>query len=123
MSFIFDYHSFVNKQRTHGISGLMRIRNESEYLELSIRSYIPFFDEIIAVYNRCTDNTAEILTRLSTEYPKLKVYHYEPEVWPPGSDKFIQLPYTHEESLVNKWSSYRSAHEVSIYFVKTVIYT
>jgi hypothetical protein len=104
MSYTFNYQNFVQKHRMHGISGLMRIRNESEYLELSIRSYIPFFDEIIAVYNRCTDNTAEILDRLSKEFTKLKIYHYEPNVWPPGSEKFIQLAHTHEESLVNYYN-------------------
>jgi hypothetical protein len=82
----------------------MRIRNEDEYLEVSLKSYMPFFDEIIAVYNRCTDDTENILKRLSLEYPKLKIYHYEPEVWPPGSDKFIQLPHTHPESLVNYYN-------------------
>lgn len=104
MSYLFDYNEFVSKNRSNGISGLMRIRNEAEYLELSIRSYIPYFDEIIAVYNRCTDNTPDILNRLSNEFPNLKVYHYEPEVWPPGSEKFIQLPPNHEESLVNYYN-------------------
>lgn len=103
-NYLFNYNDYISTPRKNGISGLMRIRNEGEYLELSLRSYLPFFDEIIAVYNRCTDNTVEILNKLSKEFNHLKVYHYEPNVWPPGSEKFVELPPDHEESLVNYYN-------------------
>lgn len=72
--------------RPRGISGFMRIRNGAEFLETTVRSHIDFYDELVAVYNQCSDETPEILRRLRAEYgPKLRIYHYLPRVFPPGS--------------------------------------
>ncbi|KAG1648952.1 putative teichuronic acid biosynthesis glycosyltransferase TuaC [Nymphon striatum] len=73
--------------RKNGISAFMRIRNGADFLEPTIRSHINHFDEIVAVYNQCSDATPDILGRLAQEYgPKLRVFHYTDRVFPPGSE-------------------------------------
>ena len=51
-------------ERRPGISAFMRIRDGAYSLEAAIRSHIDHYDEVVAVYNRCTDETPEILARL-----------------------------------------------------------
>ena len=72
--------------RLAGIGAFMRIRNGADFLEATIRSHIGYFDEIVAVYNQCTDATPDILARLAAEYgpDRLRVFHYLPKVFPPG---------------------------------------
>ncbi|TQE98629.1 MAG: glycosyl transferase, partial [Spiribacter salinus] len=80
-------------QRLPGVSAFMRIRNGADFLEASIRTHIAFYDEIVAVYNQCTDATPEILARLAQEFsPKLRVFHYLPHVSPPGSERHAATP-------------------------------
>lgn len=76
----------LDEPRDAGISAFMRIKNGEDFLQLTIESHIDFFDEIIACYNDCTDNTEKILQQLQKKYPKkLKVYHYKPKVYSVGS--------------------------------------
>lgn len=83
----------------------MRIRDGAYSLEAAVRSHIAHFDEIVAVYNRCTDGTPDILARLQQEFgPKLSVYHYTPSVFPPGSDGHRTTPADHPRSLVNYYN-------------------
>lgn len=64
-----------------GLSGLIRAKNEGGVLEGCIHSCIDGLDELIVVYNDCTDNTQEILEELCKQYPqKLKVYPYDNKV-------------------------------------------
>ena len=58
---------------------MMRVRDEEETLEQSIRSLaehltIPY--EIVLILHLCTDRSTQIATRLSTEFPTLRVLHY-----------------------------------------------
>ena len=92
-------------QRRPGISAFMRIRNGEAFLEAAIRSHIDHFDEIVAVYNQCTDATPDILDRLAREYgPKLRVYHYLDRVFPPGSEGHAKTPADSPNSLVNYYN-------------------
>lgn len=94
-----------NENRSEGISAFMRIKNGEEFLEYSIRSILNQVDEIVCVYNDCTDNTESILKRLSTEYPDvIKVYKYVPKVFPPNSELYISLPADHPQSLVHYYN-------------------
>lgn len=69
--------------RLPGISAVMRIKNGAEFLEATIRSHLAFFDEIVACYNDCSDRTPQILLQLASEFPdKIRVFHYEPQVYP-----------------------------------------
>jgi hypothetical protein len=92
-------------ERLPGISAFMRIRNGAAFLERTIRSHIAHFDEIVAVHNRCTDETPDILARLAAEFgPKLRVIHYLPEVFPPGSEGHAREPADSPRSLVNYYN-------------------
>lgn len=118
MEYKFNYPKYIQNlsQRKQGISGLMRIKNEEEFVEKSIRSYAPFFDEIVAVYNRCNDNTPEILYNLQKEINNLKVIEYKPFVHALTSKKFVELPIDHEESLVNyyNFTLFHSTYNVAV---------
>lgn len=80
----FQFHPRqLAEPRRFGISAVMRIKNGAEFLEATIRSHLAYFDEIVACYNNCTDNTEQILHRLALEFPhQLRVFHYEPQVHP-----------------------------------------
>ena len=91
--------------RPRGVSAFMRIRNGEAFLEPAIRSHIRHFDEIVAVHNRCTDRTPDILARLAQEFgPKLRVFQYLPDVYPPGSDGHKREPANSPNSLVNYYN-------------------
>lgn len=63
------------------MSGLIRTRNEAHLLSGCIDSCINALDELVVVYNDCTDNTAEILAEKQLQYPdKLKVFPYNHQV-------------------------------------------
>ncbi|CAN5162236.1 hypothetical protein BH10PSE12_BH10PSE12_24600 [soil metagenome] len=89
--------------RLPGISAFMRIRNGAEFLEATIRSHIGKVDEVVAVYNQCTDATAAVLAKLQGQYGtgKLRVFHYLPRVYPPGSPGHAQEPADSPASFVN----------------------
>lgn len=71
----------LTRPRPFGISAYMRIKNEAQFVRLCIESHLPFYDEIICVYNDCTDNTENILLELQKQHPdKIKVFHYLPKV-------------------------------------------
>lgn len=87
-----DFHpSQLGADRPPGISAFMRIRNGEDFLRASIESHLPFFDEIVAVYNACTDSTPRILEALAGRYPdRVRVFHYLPRVFPVGSQDHIR---------------------------------
>jgi len=92
---IIDYSKFDNRQ--DGISGFMRIKNEEQFIEKAVLSWINFVDELVIVYNRCTDKTPAILKKLEKTYPnKIKLYHYIPIVYPFNTKKFQE---TNENSI------------------------
>lgn len=64
-------------KRKEGLSGLMRIKNEASFIEGCIDSCIDALDELIIVYNDCTDGTPEIVEKKRMQYPdKIKAYAY-----------------------------------------------
>jgi hypothetical protein len=102
-------------QRAAGISAFMRIRNGQDFLEATIRSHIEHFDEVVAVYNQCTDATPEILLRLRQEFPhKLRVIHYLDRVHPPGSEGHAATPADSPCSLVNYYNAALAATRFAV---------
>jgi len=100
--YVFQASDLNASKRLPGLSAFMRIRNGADFVEATIRSHIDFFDEIVAVYNQCTDATPEILRRLEQEIgPKLRVFHYTDRVFPPGSTGHASTPATSPASMVN----------------------
>lgn len=92
-------------RRRPGISAFLRVRDGAFSVEAAIRSHIGFFDEIVAVHNRSTDGTPDILARLEQEFgPRLRVYHYVPPVYPPGSEGHAREPAASPLSLVNYYN-------------------
>jgi hypothetical protein len=89
--------------RRAGISAFMRIRNGAEFLDATIRSHIPYVDELVAVYNQCSDSTAEVLADLQRVFgsAKIRIFHYLPRVFPPGSEGHATEPPDSPASFVN----------------------
>lgn len=74
--------SMQNKNLKIGISGLMRVKNDAELIEASIDSCIDALDELIIVYNDCTDDTPVLIEKKQRQYPdKIKVYEYKYKVY------------------------------------------
>jgi hypothetical protein len=104
-SFRFTPEALRLADRRPGISAFMRVRDGAFSLEAAVRSHIGHFDEIVVVHNRCTDRTPEILARLEQELaPRLRVYHYLPDVFPPGSAGHRTTPPDAPGSLVNYYN-------------------
>lgn len=64
-----------------GVSGLMRVKNDAEFIEACIDSCLPALDELIIVYNDCTDSSESIIRECASKYPhKIRVYKYPAQV-------------------------------------------
>lgn len=64
-----------------GVSGLLRVKNDAEFLGLCIDSCIDALDELIIVYQDCDDDSPLIIEQKRLEYPdKIRVYFYRPVV-------------------------------------------
>lgn len=61
----------------NGVSGIMRVKNDAEFIEASIDSCIDALDELIIVYNDCSDASPDLIAKKKKQYPdKIKVYEY-----------------------------------------------
>jgi len=101
--------SMLAAPRPPGISAYMRIKNGAEFLRLAIESHLPFYDEIVAVYNGCTDNTEEILLQLQAQHPdKIRVFHYLPKVAKLHSEEHRKTPTDSVHGMAN-YSNYALA--------------
>jgi glycosyltransferase involved in cell wall biosynthesis len=58
------------KNRKQGLSGIMRVKNEGRFVGACIDTIIDALDELIVVYNDCTDNTEVILRDKVRQYGK-----------------------------------------------------
>lgn len=64
----------------------MRVKNEAQFLDRAIHTHIGALDELVIVYNDCTDETPEIAARWAHRLPdKIKVAEYGPKVVPIGT--------------------------------------
>lgn len=71
--------AFFDKEKPIGISGLMRIKNDAEFVSYCIDSCVNVLDELIIVYSDSIDNTYEIIVEKQRQYPdKIKIYYYKP---------------------------------------------
>ena len=105
----FDQFKFnpasLSTRRPPGISAYMRVKNEQQFVRLAIESHLPFYDEIVAVYNDCTDATPQILHDLAAKYPqKIKVFHYLPKVVPVATKEHTQTPTESVHSTANYYN-------------------
>ena len=67
---------------THGISFLLRCRNEEAALQRSLESLkgLTIEHEIIVVLHRCTDRSADIVVEAADKNPNIKIYTYDIEI-------------------------------------------
>ncbi len=72
---------FLDNERPFGISGILRLKNAESFLEQVVDAFIPYLDELVAVYADCDDATPEILQQLLVRYPtKLRIFKYPSSV-------------------------------------------
>lgn len=83
-----DYSEFqvnineFDKEKLDGVSGILLVMNDEEFLRTSIESSIGFLDELIIVYNETTKKSIEIIQEMKRKYPeKIKVYKYLPKLY------------------------------------------
>jgi glycosyltransferase involved in cell wall biosynthesis len=101
----FKIEDFDRAGKKPGLSAIVRLKNEEDFAERALNSIAPFFDEIVVVYNGCTDRTPEMVERFAAAEPKrVKAYHYVPEVFPQGSEMHRRLPADHASSLVHYYN-------------------
>lgn len=71
-----------------GVSGIMRVKNDAEFIKASIESCIGALDELVVVYNDCTDNSSEVIELMRQKYPdKIRVFEYPYKVLGAGLTK------------------------------------
>ena len=64
------------------VAGIMRVKNDGIFIEDCVESCIEALDELIIVYNDCTDNSVGEIERMAAKYPdKIRHYAYPYEVW------------------------------------------
>ncbi|WP_413516850.1 hypothetical protein [Photobacterium phosphoreum] len=103
---IVDFSRMDMNNRNDGLSGFIRAKNEGEYIYQVISSWILLVDELIIVFNDCSDNTEEEIKRAIKDFgiDKIKAYKYMPKVYPQGSKEHIELPPNDIHSLVNYYN-------------------
>lgn len=76
-----DISSIASSCRKNGVSGMMRVKNDAEFIVASVESCIDALDELVIVYNDCSDNSPDIIHEMAEKYPhKIKVFHYLPSI-------------------------------------------
>lgn len=72
----------INDKHKVGVSGIMRVKNDAEFIRASVESCISALDELIVVYNDCTDNSPQIIAEIQSKYPdKIKVFEYKHKIY------------------------------------------
>ena len=100
--------SFLKKERPVGVSGLLRVKNDAEFLSDCIDSCIDALDELIICYQDCEDNAPEIILEKQRKYPdKIKVYHYAPPVYCHGlTEEEREFAFSLPDSSIHKLCNY-----------------
>jgi len=98
-----DLRPFLSSDaRKPGISAFMRLKNEEQFVELAIESVIDSLDELVIVYNGCTDRTPDIVEACRLRYPdRIRVFEYTPEIAQLGSVEHERTPMGSPHSMVN----------------------
>lgn len=86
-AFELDFDAWA-EPKPFGFSGLFRVRNDDEFLEVAVRSHLPWLDEAVLCIQPSDDRTYEVAYRLADEEPKVVVHEYPYVVGWTGSQKF-----------------------------------
>lgn len=96
---VINESSFEPQNRQDGISGVMLIHNEAEFLAQVIDSWIDAIDELVIVFNDCTDNSPQIIEEYERKYyPKIRAFHYLQRVYSPNTKEQLELDVTNINS-------------------------
>ena len=90
------------------VAGIMRVKNEGKFIKPCVESCIDALDELIIVYNDCTDNSAEEINKIAARFPdKIKCFSYPYHVYTTGlsKDEFEYVSNLPEDS-PNLFSTY-----------------
>ncbi len=89
---VINKSSFDPNNRKDGISGVMLIHNEEEFLAQVIETWIDAVDELVIVFNDCTDNSPQIIEEYERKYyPKIRAFHYLQRVYSPNTKEQLEL--------------------------------
>lgn len=76
-----------------GLSGIMRVKNDGSLIAAAVCSCVESLDELIIVYNDCTDNSEEVILSLQARFPdKIRAFAYPYRVLSTGltQEEFLQ---------------------------------
>lgn len=98
----FDIDDDWSDREDVGISAMLRVGNEEEWIGPCLESIVNFFDEIVVTIN-CNDRTREIID--SFDDPKISVYEYPFDINPngPGHDDY-PAGSVHDRAYYYNWS-------------------
>lgn len=83
----------------NGVSGIMRIKNDAKFILPSVLSCIDALDELVIVWNDCSDNSEEEIHKVKDLFPdKVKIFEYYPKVY---SINLSKEEYEYVKSLPN----------------------
>jgi len=119
----YDIDPSAWQNRKPGLSAMVRLANEDEWIGPTIESIINWHDEIICTLQCSTDKTEQILRSFNS--PKIRIYHYPFKSWPggPGYNKQIRNSVYHNayfynwgltlttRQWVSKWDGDMVAHD------------
>ena len=93
-----DWHA----DRERGVSAMLRVGNEEEWIGPCLESILEFFDEIVVTID-CDDQTLEIIETFDS--PKIEVYEYPFDINPngPGHDE-NPADSVHDRAYYYNWS-------------------
>ena len=78
------------KNRKRGISAMVRVKNEEEFIEPCLVSIKDFFDEILIALNNCTDATPDIIDALNLPHVTICNYPFKLHHNGPGHNQIPQ---------------------------------
>lgn len=93
-----DWHA----GRERGVSAMLRVGNEEEWIGPCLESIVEFFDEIVVTID-CDDRTLEVIETFDS--PKIDVYEYPFDINPngPGHDEY-PADSVHDRAYYYNWS-------------------
>lgn len=88
--------------RERGVSAMLRVGNEQEWIGPCLESILEFFDEIVVTID-CDDRTLDIIETFNS--PKIEVYEYPFDINPngPGHDGY-PADSVHDRAYYYNWS-------------------
>lgn len=121
------------KNRKVGLSAMMRLKNEEEWIFFAIQSIIEYVDEIVIVLQNSTDNTRSIIENFNS--PKIKIYDFPFSSFPAGQyhknylkSSIFNLAYYYNFALsktsytyVWKWDGDHAAYEIRAKEIREII--